>query len=322
MNIFEFMGVPHDHRKQNKVTQLVKHFDEVPESRKQGKDLVAQVKKDGVCALVVILKNNEVGIFSRTGNQLTNTQSLIDNIRAEQLHTGVYLGELISDLPASELSLEQLSGIVNPNRVNPLSEHDSPVPATLCIALFDVVDIDSFVVGTSQLPFYLRHSNLISYIVQSNISALRMEVLQCIPYYGDLCELVTGDGYNEEGIVIRDPNAIWEAGHKGWRAMKQVRGVDYDLQCIGYEEGTGKYKGKVANLIFSWKDGQIIRCMLGKGWTHAMAENMLTVGDDLFDVGNPIGKVFQVYALQESSKGKLRLPKVGELRHDKYTADI
>ena len=36
----------------------------------------------------------------------------------------------------------------------------------------------------------------------------------------------------------------------------------------------------------------------------------------------PIGKIFQVYALQESSHDKLRLPKVGELRFDKIIADI
>ena len=116
--------------------------------------------------------------------------------------------------------------------------------------------------------------------------------------------------------------------------MKKVRGVDYDLLCIGYEEGTGKYKGKVANLIFQWKDGKTIKCMLGKGWTHDMAEDMfkaIQVSQNIYSdfaarkavAGlSPIGKIFQVYALEESSKGKLRLPKVGEQRHDKGQADV
>ena len=37
---------------------------------------------------------------------------------------------------------------------------------------------------------------------------------------------------------------------------------------------------------------------------------------------DPRGSIFQVYALEESSKGKLRLAKVGEKRHDKNKADV
>ena len=98
--------------------------------------------------------------------------------------------------------------------------------------------------------------------------------------------------------------------------MKIVKQVSYDLECIGVEEGEGKYNGKVANLIFRWKAGQTVKAMLGEGWTHDMAEDVFIY----YKASNqlsPIGKVYRVYALQESSKGKLRLPKVGERRFDK-----
>ncbi|QYC97019.1 ATP-dependent DNA ligase [Klebsiella phage IME184] len=97
--------------------------------------------------------------------------------------------------------------------------------------------------------------------------------------------------------------------------------VSYDLTCIGWEEGKGKYKGKVANLIFKWKGGKTVKAMLGKGWTHEDAERMyhdIKHGGEL----NVIGKIFAVKALQESSKGVLRLPKAGELRHDKEEPDV
>jgi len=93
--------------------------------------------------------------------------------------------------------------------------------------------------------------------------------------------------------------------------MKIVKQVSYDLECIGVEEGEGKYKGKIANLLFKWKDGQTIKAMLGEGWTHQDAKDMWE------SPSTYIGKVYKVYALQESSKGKLRLPKVGERRFDK-----
>ena len=102
--------------------------------------------------------------------------------------------------------------------------------------------------------------------------------------------------------------------------LKIVRTVAYDLRCIGWEEGKGKYTGKVANLIFKWHGTQKVKAMLGKGWSHEDATRMyneIKNGGEL----NVIGRIFTVYGLQDSSKGKIRLPKVGELRHDKEDAD-
>ena len=94
MNIFEYLGLPADHRKlTNKVTQLVKHWDEVPESRKEGKQFTVQTKKDGVCTLTII-KSGEVSIWSRTGKRFTNTGAIVKHIKDLTLPEGVYLGEL------------------------------------------------------------------------------------------------------------------------------------------------------------------------------------------------------------------------------------
>ena len=120
----------------------------------------------------------------------------------------------------------------------------------------------------------------------------------------------------EEGAVYKRPGCEWEAGHKGWHQMKEVREVTYDLKCVGYEEGSGKYKGKVANLIFQWRDGETIKAMLGKGYTHKDAEGMFN-DHSLF-----MYKVFRIRGLQDSSKGKIRLPKVQEERHDKSEGDF
>ena len=49
-NVFEFLGLPKAHRPISKVVQLVKHYDEVPDSRKSF-PLIGQVKRDGVFAM-------------------------------------------------------------------------------------------------------------------------------------------------------------------------------------------------------------------------------------------------------------------------------
>lgn len=320
-NIFEFLGLPADHRKlANKVTQYVKHWDEVPESRKTGKRLVGQVKKDGVCALTVV-KDGSATIFSRTGKRFTNVYDLSCRIKEMGLSNGVYMGELT----CSDISLEQLSGIVNPNRTNPLDEDRMGIPLTFEMNLFDLITIDQFIAGKCGLDYGVRWRDLCNTIIAHSKGDNGIHVLSYTEFKDEADMYAYFNKHvlhGEEGIVVRDLGADWEAGHKGWRVMKLVRGVDYDLRCIGYEEGTGKYKGKVANLIFEWKGGETIKCMLGKGWTHQDAEDMfydIVVQNSAL---SPIGKIFQVYALEESSKGKLRLPKVGEKRFDKEVSDV
>lgn len=313
MNIFEFLGLGKLHRKlSNKVTQLVKHYDEVPQSRKTGKRLAMQVKRDGVCAITVVSKEG-VKIFSRTGNLFTNTGYITEELRGMNLPFGIYMGEMLVQKDIA--SLEEFSGVVNPNRVNSLSHEMSTVPLFIEMHFFDILPTTAFVKGASGTPYHKRHEilkGILSKRDSEKVVALEYTNMIDEDHLDEFLQELIKDG--EEGAVIRDLDAGWEAGHKGWRVMKRVRGVDYDLACIGIEEGTGKYKGKAANLIFKWKGDETITCMLGKGWGHKDAEE--------FFINPPIGEIFQVYALEESSKGKLRLPKVGEKRHDKTYSDI
>ncbi len=336
MNIFELLGLPKLHRKlANKVTQLVKHFAEVPDSRKEGKRYGIQLKKDGVCAITIIRDGMPI-IYSRTGKKFTNTSQICHDISEMRLRDGVYFGELCCDL--KHISLEMLSGVVNPNRTKPVTtEHEAyDVLHNQTMYFYDLISIESFIKGTSDTAFQDRYNNLCERVYGSEDTPKtvpnNVQVINMVPVEAHMIEhfLQVAVKNGEEGIVIIDLDAGWEAGHKGWRKMKLVRGVDYDLRCIGYEEGTGKYKGKVANLIFQWKGGKTIKCMLGRGWTHQMAEEMFDA-QCAYESGNTrehiqkstaVGKILQVYALEESSKGKLRLPKVGEQRHDKLEADV
>tara|TARA_R110002153_G_scaffold34365_3_gene102880 strand:- start:19951 stop:20961 length:1011 start_codon:yes stop_codon:yes gene_type:complete len=336
MNIFQQLGLPEFHRKlSNKVTQLVKHYDEVVAKHKEGKIFLTQLKRDGVCSLTVVC-SGDVKIFSRTGNAFTNTSELVAKIKLLNLPDGVYMGEMW--VPKSVCSLEQLSGVVNPNRTKALSHEYSMLPHMLRMSWFDMISLKEFKEGYSPQKFANRHISLtlnftealaeINLLVHPDIDVLKCVTAKTEADIDDQLEFLVSGG--EEGLIIADPEADWEAGHKGWRKMKKVRGVDYDLLCIGYGEGTGKYKGKVANLVFQWKGEVTIKCMLGKGWTHKMAEDMFEVINYADNVGmeaythvdSPIGKIFQVYALEESSKGKLRLPKVGEQRFDKGESDV
>lgn len=318
MNIFEFLDLSWDHR--NHPVQLVKHMEEVPESKRQ-LPLYAQVKRDGIFSATVVRHDGKVGIFGRTGKKLSNVEHL--ESRFSCLPAGVYLGELQS--MAVDIYLEALSGVVNPDRVNELDFVGQQIKDELYVDFFDMVTLSDFIGGVAVAPFTKRHAGLVKRITTHLVPNILCVYDNYLPITKcNTWEEVEAfakqqiDAGREGAVFKRDVD--WEAGHKGWRQMKEVRQVYYDLRCIGWEEGKGKYTGKVANLIFKWHGTQKVKAMLGKGWSHEDATRMyneIKNGGEL----NVIGRIFTVYGLQDSSKGKIRLPKVGELRHDKEDAD-
>ena len=303
MNCFEFLGLSKDHRALGKVVQLVKNYDEVtPKNRVY--PLLGQVKYDGVFAMLIV-KHDRVAIFGRTGKLLSLLEGFCE--KYSFLNPGVYIGELC--LPGK--SLEVLSGIVNPNRTNVL---DPPLMSYWIqnreMHFHDFLTTEEFIIGQSDNSYSSRRRDLIA----AGLPCIHTIALHSVTDAEVFAKACIDSGH--EGIVIKS-DTDWVAGHKGWRSMKRVKQISYDLLCVGTEEGKGKYAGKVANLLFRWRDGDVIKAMLGKNYTHMDAEVMFS------DPGySPEGQVYRVYGLQDSSKGKIRLPKVGELRIDKATPDF
>jgi ATP-dependent DNA ligase len=314
MNIFEQLGLPKDHRRH--PVQLVKHLDEVPDSRKHDGLYMLQVKYDGVYG-IVMKKGDVVIAFNRTGKEMPYCDLITKSF--ESWPDGMYMGEIT----CKGLSLEVLSGIINPNRVNPiLPDLYGHLSDNIRFMVFDFIYVEEFIRGDSVIGCNERYEYL-KFLYEEALEKGVVHLVTTSYHIIEECKIfidaMIKSGH--EGGVIKHMNAPWKAGHKGWHQMKIVRGVSYDLECIAWEEGAGKYEGKVANLVFRWKDGKYITAMLGKGWTHDMAEHMF---NEINKVGEHcvVGCIYEVYALQESSMGVLRLPKVGSYRHDKEDADV
>src|SRR5690606_4320085 len=110
-----------------------------------------------------------------------------------------------------------------------------------------------------------------------------------------------------EGIVGKQLQANYEAGHKGYRVVKKVRDLHVDLKCLAVETGKGKRTGQIARLQFKYK-GKLFWADLGEGWTDekridlthnwrtsiGAATNPFFIGKDVssFHAANPIGKIF------------------------------
>lgn len=299
--------------------QLVKHFGEVLEKNIKY-PLIAQRKYDGVYCLAIRI-GQELGLFSRTGKAFYfECLSTFMGGKLTQLPDGVYIGELCSD----ELTLEELSGYVSPNRKKPWDDVGTHNIGELgYIAFHDYITIDELLDGHSDKPYWdrydivrdkLTHTALLTYLVDCKSIGSRE---QADAYAEDLIS----KGY--EGAVFKDPNADWEAGHKGYRAMKIVRGVSLDLLCTSVVYGKGKRTGQVAALEFEYK-GNKFKADLGKGWTDERRKELTNNYEhhSLFEDLNPVGKIWEVKALDISSTGKaLRLPKVVRIREDKDIPD-
>ncbi len=314
MNIFQFLGLPANHRTGNNITQLVKHFDEVPDSKKYDELYLAEIKMDGIFCHMVKKGAASFEFFSRTGMRYTSTEFLKweASNRWSDIPNGVYIAELICPI----CHLEALSGIYNPNRVKDLNGDQKSWVNNSELWFHDYLTLEDFISGESKLTASQRLSILEDYL-RGKASVIPYHLVKP-DYMQEYTDALVKKGY--EGVVFKRRTETWLAGHKGYKSMKIVRGVSYDLECIDVEEGKGKYKGKVANLIFRWKEGKTVKAMLGKGWTHDDAKTMF----ENYTRGSwyPLRSIFTVTALQESSKGVLRLPKVGALRFDKTEPDV
>ena len=318
MNIFEAIGLHHNHREPDRCTMKVKHWDKVPLNKRMNREYHAQVKYDGIYCHVV-KSGSKFKFFSRSGLELSNTDRL-ERILLSQQHN-VDQAIFIAELCCGECSLEELSGIFNPNRVEPLSLEQSKVYYEAYLVYHDILTFEEYRKGVSILEYSERYLQLMDIIGRGSGLLIGSNLIDSydVESFAEYCI-----DLGEEGAVFKEVDGLWRAGYRGADMMKIVKQVSYDLECIGVEEGEGKYQGKVANLIFRWKDGQTVKAMLGEGWTHQDAADMFDHYKSYQSVEcsfslnlGPVGKVYKVYALQESSKGKLRLPKVGERRFDK-----
>lgn len=289
--------------------QLVRHMHEVP-AAKLTWPAFAEVKYDGVfCA--VIAHRGEVRFVSRTGLELYLEEDVLCNEVFHELPDGVYVTELVNH----RLSLEELSGLVNPNRVNAWSTGAQQAMQSCDFVCHDYIPLDHFGAGFSPNSFAQRRA-AVAMKWPGRISA-GTEVRDLAAFE----EFAEGHIENgEEGVVLKQYNTPWTAGHKGWHVTKKVCGGRFDLRCVDYKIGTKgtKREGLVAKLVFEFR-GNTFSADLGAGWTDKRRAELTTWL--LARVGLDYG-IFTVTALSVSSTGKaLRLPKVGAQRFDKETPD-
>lgn len=119
-----------------------------------------------------------------------------------------------------------------------------------------------------------------------------------------------------EGLVVRDPQAGYYPGKRNETMLKVKKGISYDLKVLSLQEGTGKYKGMTGALVCQFRDGKTVT--VGTGLTDDQRKRWWS--DFFYD--EIIGKIVQIDAMAESTKGVLREPRFKGIRHDKTEGDF
>lgn len=295
--------------------QLVKHYDEISDSARKNMQwpAIAEVKYDGVYALIVMTSDKGVQFISRSGKPLYFEQKYTPSL----FRYGAFIQALregycfISELINPELSLEELSGMVNPNRV---AAWDNTSMLNADFVVYDALYVTDLVKGKTAVNFDIRSYRVHSLLPKRNTPLQKLVHSELD--WQEFCDSVINSG--SEGAVLKQLHAPWIAGHKGWHVTKEVRGVHLDLRCVGWTLGKGKRSDQIGALYFEY-NGKPFSADLGKGWTDekrdALTARAVGFNDEV------TGKIFHVKGLQISSKGVVRLPKVQEERIDKTVAD-
>ena len=119
-----------------------------------------------------------------------------------------------------------------------------------------------------------------------------------------------------EGIILRDPDAVYQCGKRTNALLKYKKVQTMDLRIVGWNEGNGKYIGAIGSFICQTDDGKYQVNVSG------MPDDMHYSDPDKWM--NKIIEVayFDVSQSKNNSYKSLRFPRLKRIRDDKDTTSI
>lgn len=189
---------------------------------------------------------------------------------------------------------------------------------------WDMVPLEDFFNLTCDQPYAVRLSSLedmmkIDEVKKAGFMLTDIELFNTKQEIVDFMKTALLKG--EEGIVVKDPEAIWKHGTSNGQLKGKIA-VDCDLKIIGYElSNETKYAGQIASIIVSSSCGKLI-CNVGGG-----LKDKDRVDIEKFDRYVEEGKIVAV-RYNDVVENELRpglkslyLQRIIEFRDDKTDAD-
>ena len=299
-------------KEKNKLFQLALQTDKVKPEKLQF-PAVLQVKWDGVFCAALLDEEGECTIYSRSGEVYVSMKHIEEALKRYYRCT--------TDTPdqGTLIIFEAWAEGVNQSTISGWARDTKAQHQELVAKMHDLLDVD---LKTGEINTRGR--------VYGNRMAILEDLFPMLPKETPLrlCQYDIVHSWEEataladewmaaghEGAILRNPRSTeYAPGKRNHDLVKIKRGVSYDLEVIGVEEGsTGKYKGTLGTLVCRWKNGGVIYI---SGMKDSQRHLWWSNPDEI------IGKIVQVDAMSESSKGKLREPRFKGIRTDKTEGDF
>lgn len=280
---------------------LAKKFEE--HSHKIKGDYVVTEKLDGN-RCVVIKDNGVVKSFTRQGKQYEGLEEIESDIANLPLDNIVFDGELIADIDGSTIEIYA--------ETTSKARSKGSNKTGLVFHIFDVMPLEDFQKGKSELNCIKRKNHLSVILKTYNLPHCK----EVKPLYvgSDLSEvekwMVYASEQSWEGLMVNmDKPYICKRSDS---ILKVKVMSTCDVKVIEFEEGTGKYEGKLGALVIDYKG---YGCGVGSGFTDADREYIWNNQEEY------LGKIIEVQYFEESKNAQggisLRFPVFKKLRTDK-----
>ena len=184
--------------------------------------------------------------------------------------------------------------------------------------LWDVIPMEGFRAGAHAQPYLERFR-----VLSGLLKAARPATIALVQTWLDVASIEDAQSIykeqlakGEEGVILKDPMGGWE-DKRVTHQVKMKAELEADLMCVGYTEGTGKYKGMIGSLFVESR-GREVRTAVGTGLNDEERSR---------DPNEFVGKIVAVKynALitdKKTGERSLFLPVFVEIRDDKTTADV
>ena len=284
---------------------------------------LVQLKMDGMrFNAIVDAKTKTVEYRSRNGKEVQIDNWLMDEaFLAMAKNIGmanvVFDGELlVVDEAGKPLDRKTGNGILNKAVKGTISEAESKqVRATI----WDVIPLLYFRQGKCDVDYETRLATVVTAIdnlggnLKHLVSVVETTIANDLANAQKLFETYHAAG--QEGIILKTRDGIWEDK----RAKHQIKfkgELECDLLCVGWEEGTGKNKGKLGALVLTSSDGKI-NVSVGTGLTDQMRSTLTSKMVE----GKIVTVKYNARINNKKGEDSLFLPVFLEIREDKTTAD-
>ena len=276
---------------------------------------MVQLKMDGM-RFNAIVKNGVVEYRSRNGKEIHGIKHLDqDFIVLSGSKNCVFDGELVVNDKGIILDRQTGNGILNKAVKGTISDLEShKIRATV----WDVIDYEDFTAGYSSVPYRDRFERITSTIFTDAVKVVEHQMVESIIEAREVFDRYLAQG--QEGIILKAGDAPWE--NKRVKHQLKFKGeLECDLRIVGYEEGTGKYVGRLGAIICESgsTDDRVLTVNVGSGFSDDLRTGLWNIRDEL--LGKIVALKYNSRIKNKQGGDSLFLPIFLEIREDKTDAD-